>query len=70
MAVREHRSQQSTKPSPQRLVPTLKPPTLEEIERRTVLIERGRAIREAIGPVDIRADELKHLTRVESEVHD
>jgi hypothetical protein len=41
-------------------------PSKAEIERRTRLAVRARALRESIGPIDIRADELKRQARLES----
>jgi hypothetical protein len=45
-------------------------PTEAEIMRRTRLAERAREFRECIGPIDIRADDLRHLSRMESEASD
>lgn len=65
MVVRDSRSTHKPEASAQPIIPTLSRPTPDEIERRTRLFERARAIREAIGPVGIHSDDLIHEARRE-----
>lgn len=48
-------------------IPPVVPPSASEIKRRRDVVERMTRLRERIGPVGIRADELLHESRVESE---
>ena len=66
MAIRQAQSSRTAESPPIRLIPTLAPPTPEELARRRRLFERAREIREAIGPIGIRTDDLIHEARRES----
>ena len=48
-------------------MPPIDPPSLEEIVRRRELFARVMALREEIGLIDIAADELVHMSRVEAD---
>ena len=48
-------------------LPPFKPVTPEEIERRRAIVARIRALREEIGPIGIRADELIRQVRDEAD---
>ncbi len=48
-------------------LPPLIPASPEEIERRRVLFERTIALRDKIGPIGIRTDELIHQVREEAD---
>lgn len=48
-------------------IPELHTPDEEELNRRRLLFERARQLREKIGPIAITTGELKHLTRAEDE---
>jgi hypothetical protein len=48
-------------------LPPLKPASLEEIERRRVLVARAKALREEVGPIGTRTDELIHQVREEAD---
>jgi hypothetical protein len=48
-------------------IPEYVPPTEEELKRRQALIAKIDKLREKIGPIGIRADELKHQSRAEAE---
>lgn len=48
-------------------IPELLPPDEKELNRRRVLVERARQLRERIGPIGITTGELKHLARAEEE---
>lgn len=48
-------------------LPLLKPASPEEIERRRVLFERAKVLREEIGPLGIRTDELIRQVREEAD---
>jgi hypothetical protein len=52
---------------PRVVLPPLRPPSPEEIERRRILFARAMALRAEIGPIGIRTDELVHLARVEAD---
>ena len=44
-------------------LPDLSPPTLEEVERRRVLVAKAQKIREEIGPIGVRVEDLIHQLR-------
>jgi hypothetical protein len=44
-------------------LPNLEPPTPEEIERRRAVVRRIRQIRDEIGPIGVRAEDLIHVLR-------
>ena len=44
-------------------IPDYVPPTDEELKRRQETAAKIHRLREKIGPIGIRADELKHLSR-------
>jgi hypothetical protein len=48
---------------PRITLPGLPPPTPEEIERRRVLVAEARALRDEIGPIGIRIDDIIHELR-------
>gem|GEM_PF-4199916 len=48
-------------------IPEYVPPTDEDLKRRKALAAEIAKLREKIGPIDIRADELKHQSRAETE---
>ncbi len=48
-------------------IPEYVPPTEEQLKRRQVLAAKIHRLREKIGPIGIRADELKHQSRAEAE---
>ncbi len=48
-------------------IPDYVPPTEEELKRRQEVIAKIHQLREKIGPIGIRADELKHQSRAEAE---
>ncbi|HYI16624.1 MAG TPA: hypothetical protein VEX37_14600 [Thermomicrobiales bacterium] len=48
-------------------IPDYVPPTEEELKRRQEVIAKIHRLREKIGPIGIRADELKHQSRAEAE---
>lgn len=49
-------------------IPEYVPPTEEELKRRQELAAKIAQLREKIGPIGIRADELLHQARAEAEV--
>lgn len=49
------------------VVPTLEPPTAEEIARRTALAEEARKLREEIGPLGFSAVDLIREGRDETD---
>jgi hypothetical protein len=66
MACEQNRNR--TRPESTATLPRIEiPPSPEELERRRVLHERILKLRERIGPIGIRADELIHEARAESE---
>ena len=48
-------------------IPDYVPPTEEELKRRQELAGKMALLREKIGPIGIRADELKHQSRAKAE---
>jgi hypothetical protein len=48
-------------------IPDYVPPTEEELKRRREVIAKIDRLREKIGPIGIRADQLKHQSRAEAE---
>ncbi len=48
-------------------VPPSGRPTAAEIERRRIIVERMLARSDRVGPIGIRADDLLHEARAESE---
>jgi hypothetical protein len=48
-------------------IPDYVPPTEEELKRRQEVAAKIHRLREKIGPIGIRADELKHQSRAEAE---
>lgn len=48
-------------------IPPIVKPTAEEIERRREVVQRMERLRERVGPIGIRADDLLHASRAESE---
>jgi hypothetical protein len=57
----------STVTIPRIPIPEYVPPTEEVLKRRQELAGKIERLREEIGPIGIRADELKHLSRTETE---
>lgn len=48
-------------------IPPVIPPTDKELERRRNVIQRILRRRERVGPIGIRADDLLHEARADSE---
>jgi hypothetical protein len=46
-------------------IPPYVPPTPGQLEQSRRAAERAKALREEIGPIDIRTDELVHVARME-----
>lgn len=63
---REH-DDDTTMTLPRIPIPEYVPPTEEELRRRQELAVKITRLREKIGPIGIRADELLHQARAEAE---
>jgi len=57
-------------PLPRLVLPLLEPPSPEEIARRRALFDRVMALREEIGPIGVRTDELVRQARDEDDTID
>ena len=67
MAIRDNRNVRVCEPDLELTARLRQRPLDAEIERRSQLFEQARQLRERIGPIAIRADELKHMAREASE---
>ena len=63
----DKRRETATSTIPRVPMPPIDPPSPEEIVRRRELFARVIALREEIGLIDIAADELVHMSRVEAD---
>lgn len=52
------------------VLPPDEPITQEEIERRRALFAKVMALRDEIGPIGLRADDLVHLARGDADASD
>lgn len=52
------------------VLPPMAPVSPEEIARRRALFAKFMALREQIGPIGVRTDDLIHLTRTEADATD
>ena len=57
----------SASASPRIALPPFVPASPEEIARRRALFAKVMALREQIGPIGIRSDDLVHQARVEAD---